>query len=151
MFHRINKSRSSSVLRRQRLADRLSSSGLPSMIACSGYVGSRSLCIVSRDSTRCVRYIKRGIRCDGTFSTEKFNKVSAQRLKLLKKIKKSRRRSAELLAELTRQSAAEQRLLSQLKSISTQQKSMLRREMQALEKLNALESSEAAVSGVELF
>jgi hypothetical protein len=120
-------------------------------MACSGCAGSGSLCIVGRDSTRCIYYIERGVRCDGTFSAEKFNKVSTQQLKLLEKIEKSRRRSAELLTELIRQSAAEQRLLSQLKSIFIRQESILRRKVQALEELDALESAEAAVSGVELF
>jgi hypothetical protein len=151
MSHRVSKSRPSSVLRRQRLADRLSSFGLSNMIACSGCARSGSLCIVGRDSTRCVRYIERSVRCDGTFSAEKFDKISTQRLKLLEKVEKLRRRSAELLTKLTRQSAAEQRLLSQLKSISARQKLMLRREVQALEEFNALESAEAAVSGVEPF
>jgi hypothetical protein len=109
------------------------------------------LCIINRDSTRCIYYIERDIRCDGTFSVEEFDKMLTQRLKLLKKIKKSRRRSAELLAKLIRQSAAEQRLLSQLKLILIRQKSMLRREVQAFKELDTLESAEAAVSGVEFF
>jgi hypothetical protein len=103
---------STSSLRRHQLIARLRASGLPSMVICSHCSHSDASCIVGRDSSRCVPCVKRGLKCDGTFSVKEFDKVSEERLKLLDQVEASRRRSAELVtrsaeltAELARQSA----------------------------------------------
>jgi hypothetical protein len=123
------------------------------MVACSFCSNAGAICTVGRDSSRCSRCVEKNLRCDGTFSVEEFDKISEQRRRLQVTVNESKRRSAELMAqlaaELTRQSTSSLRLRAQLKALSSRQDSMLRREVQALEELDALESAEAAVSGVE--
>jgi hypothetical protein len=49
---------------------------------CSPYAASRSLYYFSEASTKCSKCVRRGVRCDGNFSTNDFNRLHAEQEKL---------------------------------------------------------------------
>ena len=68
--------------RRKVLAARVTSEGSEVGMPCSGCATSGSLCIFSLSSTRCAECVRRGVRCDGNFSAEDFDRLTAEQRKL---------------------------------------------------------------------
>jgi hypothetical protein len=60
------------------LATRVASKGKEVEILYSGYITSGSLCVFSDSSTQCADYVRRGVRCDGNFSADDFDYLTAE-------------------------------------------------------------------------
>jgi hypothetical protein len=68
--------------RRQVLAARVLSEGLLAEMPCSAYAISGSLCLFSPHSIKCADCVRRGVRCDGNFSADDFDRLTAEQKKL---------------------------------------------------------------------
>jgi hypothetical protein len=64
--------------RRKVLATRVASKGKEVEMLCSGYATSGSLCVFSDSSTQCAECVRRGVRCDGNFSADDFDRLTAE-------------------------------------------------------------------------
>jgi hypothetical protein len=60
------------------LATRVASKGKEVEILCSSYATSGLLCVFSDSSTRCAKYIRRGIYYDSNFSADDFDYLTAE-------------------------------------------------------------------------
>jgi hypothetical protein len=49
---------------------------------CSGCVTFGSLCVFSDSLTRCAECVRRSVRCDGNFSVDNFDRLTAEQRKL---------------------------------------------------------------------
>jgi hypothetical protein len=63
---------------RKVLATRVASEGKEVEMLCSGCVKSGSLCVFSDSLTRCAECMRRGVRCDGNFSVDDFDRLTAE-------------------------------------------------------------------------
>jgi hypothetical protein len=61
---------------------RVASKGKEVEMPYSGYTTSRSLYIFSDSLTRCAEYVYRGVCCDGNFSVDDFDRLTAKQRKL---------------------------------------------------------------------
>jgi hypothetical protein len=68
--------------RRQVLAARVLSEGLLAEMLCSACAISGSLCRFSPHSTKCADCVHRGVRCDGNFSADDFDRLTVEQKKL---------------------------------------------------------------------
>jgi hypothetical protein len=64
------------------LATRIASKGKEVQMPYSGYTISGSLCVFSDSSIRCAKCVRRGVRCDGNFSIDDFDRLTAEQRKL---------------------------------------------------------------------
>jgi hypothetical protein len=64
--------------RRKVLATRVTSEGKEVEMLYSGCATSGSLYVFSDSSTRCAECIRRGVRCDGNFSADDFDRLTAE-------------------------------------------------------------------------
>jgi hypothetical protein len=64
------------------LATRVASEGKEMEMLYSGYATSGSLCVFSDSSTRCAECVRRGVRYDGNFSVDDFDRLTAEQRKL---------------------------------------------------------------------
>jgi hypothetical protein len=64
--------------RRQVLAARVLSKGLLAEMPCSAYVISRSLYLFSPHSIKCADCVRRGVRYNGNFSADDFDRLTAE-------------------------------------------------------------------------
>jgi hypothetical protein len=62
----------------QMLAARVLSKGLLAEMPCSAYAISRSLCLFSPHSIKCADCVRCGVRCDGNFSADDFDRLTAE-------------------------------------------------------------------------
>jgi hypothetical protein len=49
---------------------------------CSGYATSGSLCVFSDSLTQCAECVRRGVRYNGNFSLDDFDRLTAEQRKL---------------------------------------------------------------------
>jgi hypothetical protein len=61
---------------RKVLATRVASEGKEVEMPYSGYTTSGSLCVFSDSSTQCVECVRRGVRYDGNFSIDDFDRLT---------------------------------------------------------------------------
>jgi hypothetical protein len=64
--------------RRQVLAARVLSEGLLAEMPYLAYAISRSLCLFSPHSIKCVDCVRCSVRCDGNFSADDFDRLTAE-------------------------------------------------------------------------
>jgi hypothetical protein len=64
------------------LATYVLSKGLLAEMSCSACVISRSLYLFSPYSIKCADCVRRGVRCDGNFSADDFDRLTAEQKKL---------------------------------------------------------------------
>jgi hypothetical protein len=64
------------------LATRIASKGKEVQMLYSGYTISVSLCVFSDSLIRCAKCVRRGVRCDGNFSINDFDRLTAEQRKL---------------------------------------------------------------------
>jgi hypothetical protein len=64
--------------RRQVLAARVLSEGLLAEMPYSAYAISGSLYLFSPHSIKCADYVRRGVRCDGNFLADDFDRLIAE-------------------------------------------------------------------------
>jgi hypothetical protein len=62
----------------QVLAARVLSEGLLAEMLYSAYMIFGSLCLFSPHSIKCADYVRRGVRCDGNFSADDFDRLTAE-------------------------------------------------------------------------
>jgi hypothetical protein len=68
--------------RRQVLAAHVLSEGLLAEMSCLAYVISRSLCRFSPHFTKCANCVRHGIRYDGNFLADDFDRLTVEQKKL---------------------------------------------------------------------
>jgi hypothetical protein len=68
--------------RRQVLAARVLSEGLLAEMSCSACAISGSLCLFSPYSIKCADCVRRGVRYDGNFLADDFDRLTAEQRKL---------------------------------------------------------------------
>jgi hypothetical protein len=60
------------------LATRVASKGKEVEISCSSCTTSGSLYVFSDSLTRCAECVRRGVRCDGNFSVDDFDRLTTE-------------------------------------------------------------------------
>lgn len=148
---RVAKPARSSTLRRQKLIDRIESFGheLFGMGRCTPCQNSNSVCFVLDGCSKCSACTKKGVKyCDGTFSDEEFDSLTAQRNRLVEAARQKGAELAQLIAAVNKAHSERERLQREADSLLERQKQMLVREAESLDALDHVDPPEKASSTV---
>jgi hypothetical protein len=96
---------------------------------CSPYAASRSLYYFSEASSKCSECVRRGVRCDGNFSADDFDRLHAEQEKL-------ERARQDALKRAAKDTAAAVTLGRRIKALRKAKGKMIKREARSLEELN---------------
>lgn len=99
--------------------------------------------------SKCSSCTKKGVKyCDGTFSDDEFDSLTAQRNRLTEAARQKGTELAQLLAAVSKVHAERERLQQDADSLLLKQKQMLVREAEALDALDHVDPPEKASSTV---
>lgn len=106
--------KSSSTLRRKRLADFIDSAGDTMVKPCQTCEKRGRVCKVHIRSGKCSECLRRGQRCDLRVTQSEWDRLKNERLKIRRKLQDSRRAQDQARAVLTAEHEKEMRLRQQL-------------------------------------
>lgn len=156
--YRVAKVDRSSTSRRHSLISRIESFGRQKfdMGRCTPCQNSNSLCFILDGYSRCSSCMKKGVKyCDGTFSVEEFDALTAQRNRLQEaarqkdeELKGMLREAARIQEALSSANAERERLQRESDELLEKQRRMLVREAEALDELDSVDPPPIASSTV---
>jgi phage FluMu protein gp41 len=103
---------------------------------CSPCAASGSLCYFSEASTKCLECVRRGVRYDGNFSTDDFDRLHAEQDKL----ERARQDALERAAKDTAAAVTLRRHIEALRKVKGK---MIERKARSLEQLDLEEERQA--------
>jgi hypothetical protein len=123
---------------------------------CTPCQRSNSLCFMLDGYAKCSSCTKKGVKdCDGNFSAEEFDALTAQRNKLVEAARRKDEEIKEILAEaaraqlaLSRANDERQRLQLEADGLLEKQKKMLTQELESLDELDHIDPPPIASSTV---
>jgi hypothetical protein len=147
--------------RRQVLAARVLSKGLLAEMPCSACATSGSLCLFSPHSIKCADCVRRGVRCDGNFSADDFDRLTAEQRKLeiardaiLERLPQETDRIAretrEALRRVDRETQEALSLGRRIEALKAAKGKMIERESRSLAELDLEEERQAQQANVAL-
>jgi phage FluMu protein gp41 len=122
--------------RRQSLSTRVRLQGVEADIPCSPCAASGSLYYFSEASTKCSECVRRGVRCDGNFSTNDFDRLHAKQEKL-------ERAQQDALKRAAKDTAAAVTLRRRIEALRKAKGRIIEREARSLEELDLEEERQA--------
>jgi hypothetical protein len=125
-----------SPTRRSTLAAKIKRLGVTVMVSCTPCTRARALCVFSGDSSKCSKYTRKGVSCDGNFSEADFDRLLEEKDRL----KAARTRAIAEAASLDKR----------IKALWKAQGAMIAREARALEELEREEERQAQQANVAL-
>jgi len=149
--YRIAKPERSSTVRRQNFVRRIETFGreLLAMGRCTPCQSSNSVCFMLDGHSKCSSCTKKGVKyCDGVFSDEEFDSLTAQRDRLTEAARQKGAELAGLIAAAGKAHAERERLQKEADVLLEKQKQMLIREAESLDALDHIDPPERASSTV---
>jgi len=148
---RVSKSSRSSTSRRHDLVSRIESFGTQKfdMGRCTPCQEADIVCFMLDGCSKCSSCTKKGVSyCDGVFSAEEFDALTAQRNRLAEAARRKGEELREMLAAVSRVHAERERLQREADDLLDKQKKMLVRESNALAELDNVDPPPIASSTV---
>jgi hypothetical protein len=159
---RVSKNNRSSTTRRHALIARIESFGFQkfAMGRCTPCQNANSLCFMLDGYSKCSSCLKKGVPyCDGVFSEEDFDALTAQRNRLTEAARRkgeeikemlaeAARVHAQMMADVSRVHAERERLQQDADNLLEKQRKMLVQEANALEDLDHIDPPPIASSTV---
>lgn len=160
--YRASKSVRSSTQRRQILVARIESFGIPkvNMGRCTPCQNADAICLMLDGYSKCSSCVKKGVSyCDGVFSADEFDALTAQRNRLAEAARRkgeeikgmlaeAARVHAKMLAEVSKAHEEKERLHHDADVLLDKQKKMLIREATALDEIDHIDPPPIASSTV---
>ena len=129
--------------RRQILSARVRLEGVEVDMPCSLYAISGSLCMFSVASIKCSECVRRGVRCDGNFSSDDFDRLTAEQQKL----EQARQAALERAAKDTAEAVTLGRRIEALRKAKGK---MIERESRSLNELDREKEQQAQQANAAL-